>query len=130
MNNLTTIRAPRATEGPCQVLNEPLTFGPLAFNRFSDRCFPQKTPDFPPVSSNFLQAERTLKPRPARPFPESLRFETRTFETDIQDDRFFSTWSSLRIDQKTYEEIGPIIAWRASLWRDGQKLAEQESFLW
>ena len=54
----------------------------------------------------------------------------RTFETDVKADLFFSTWSSLRIDQKTYAEIGPIIAWRATLWRDDQQLAEQKSFLW
>ena len=54
----------------------------------------------------------------------------RVFETDLQPRRFFSSWGHLHLDKELYDEIGPIIAWRATLRRDGFVLADLESFLW
>ena len=58
------------------------------------------------------------------------RSQIRTFETDLQPRRFFSSWGQLHLNKQIYEEIGPILAWRATLRRDGAILAVQESFLW
>jgi hypothetical protein len=55
---------------------------------------------------------------------------SRIFETDVKPHRFFSSWGALHLDKKTYDEIGNIVAWRATLWRDGEQIAEQLSFLW
>ena len=43
---------------------------------------------------------------------------------------FFSSWSSLPISEQEYVEYGNITAWRASLWRGTELLAEEKSFLW
>lgn len=44
--------------------------------------------------------------------------------------RYWSRWSALRLDGKTFEEAGEVIAWRATLWDGDKLLAEQKSFLW
>jgi hypothetical protein len=44
--------------------------------------------------------------------------------------RFFSAWSGLLLEGQDYRDFGNIIAWRASLWRGDELLAEQKSFLW
>ena len=52
------------------------------------------------------------------------------FETEVLPERFFSTWARLRLDKEQTVALGTVVAWRASLWRDGELLAEQQSFLW
>ena len=52
------------------------------------------------------------------------------FEREVLPERFFSTWARLRLDKAQTEALGTVVAWRATLWRDGQLLAEQQSFLW
>jgi hypothetical protein len=42
----------------------------------------------------------------------------------------FSNWSAIKLDNKTYEQLGDIVSWRISLWEGGQLLAEEKSFLW
>lgn len=54
----------------------------------------------------------------------------RLFEVKVPREGFFSSWSSILLDKKTYAEIGSVIAWRASLWDGDTQLAAQESFLW
>lgn len=54
----------------------------------------------------------------------------RVFETTAKRQGVFSTWSPILIDKKTYAEIGTVIAWRATLWDGGTRVAEQQSFLW
>src|SRR5687768_14473704 len=53
-----------------------------------------------------------------------------TFEKEVLPARLFSTWGRIELDRATTESLGSVVAWRATLWRDGQLLAEQESFLW
>lgn len=55
---------------------------------------------------------------------------SRIFETDLQPRGVFSKWGRLQLDKQTYEEIGTVIAWRATLRRGGEIIASQESFLW
>ena len=52
------------------------------------------------------------------------------FEAEVLPARFFSTWGSITLDRAAHDALGSVVAWRATLWRDGQLLATQESFLW
>ncbi len=51
-------------------------------------------------------------------------------ERPVRPKRFFSSWSSLRLEGEEYQNFGQLLAWRVTLWRDDQLLAEQKSFLW
>jgi len=51
-------------------------------------------------------------------------------ERMVRPARLFHTWSSLILEGDQYKEFGRLIAWRASLWRGKDLLAEQKSFLW
>jgi hypothetical protein len=42
----------------------------------------------------------------------------------------FSNWSAIKLDNKTYEQLGDIVSWRISLWEGDRLLAEEKSFLW
>jgi hypothetical protein len=77
---------------------------------------------------------------PRKDGPVLLRIEARgsksglgnaqVFETEAMPARFFSTWRSIELDKAMHEALGSVVAWRATIWRDGQLLAEQKSFLW
>jgi hypothetical protein len=51
-------------------------------------------------------------------------------ERTVHPPRCFSAWSGLLLEGPAYRDFSTIIAWRASLWRGDQLLAEQKSFLW
>jgi hypothetical protein len=69
-----------------------------------------------------------------------LRVDVRTSERDptqplvlqkmVRPARFFSTWSSVPLEGEDFGEMGRLIAWRVTLWRGDELLAEQKSFLW
>lgn len=42
----------------------------------------------------------------------------------------FSQWTRVRLSDEDYERLGELVSWRATLWKDDQLLAEQQSFLW
>ncbi len=42
----------------------------------------------------------------------------------------FSNWTRVTLSPKDYEALGELTAWRASLWKDEELIAEQKSFLW
>jgi len=75
-----------------------------------------------------------------RESPLTLKLEVRTgkteigkvqvFETPVMPARWFTTWAKIHIDKETYHALGPVIAWRATLWDGPEKVAEQQSFLW
>jgi hypothetical protein len=52
------------------------------------------------------------------------------FEKEVLPARLFSTWGQIALDKAATEALGTVVAWRATIWRDGALLAEQESFLW
>jgi hypothetical protein len=72
--------------------------------------------------------------------PVLLRIEARgsksglgnaqVFETEVLPARWLSTWGRIALDRAATDALGTVVAWRATLWRDGQLLAEQQSFLW
>ena len=53
-----------------------------------------------------------------------------TFEKEMLPARWFSTWGQIALDKAAMESLGAVVAWRATIWRNGELLAEQESFLW
>ncbi len=70
--------------------------------------------------------------------PVTLRFEYRqsltnervfTFEHTIRDVREHNR-TSLHITGDSYHRHGRVVAWQASLWKDGQMLDSTRSFLW
>jgi hypothetical protein len=77
---------------------------------------------------------------PRKAGPVLLRVEARgsnsglgkaqVFEAKVLPARFFSTWRSIELNKVEHEALGSVVAWRATIWRDGQMLAEQKSFLW
>ena len=42
----------------------------------------------------------------------------------------FSQWTRIPIRGPDYEALGELLAWRVTLWKDDQQVAEQTSFLW
>jgi hypothetical protein len=44
--------------------------------------------------------------------------------------KFFSHWTSLKLEGADYKNFGAISCWRATLWSGDQMLGEQKSFLW
>jgi hypothetical protein len=43
---------------------------------------------------------------------------------------FFRRWTSLALGGADYNNLGELVAWRATLWSDDRLLGEQKSFLW
>jgi hypothetical protein len=53
----------------------------------------------------------------------------RTLETPVTPGTF-RQWTKLTLGGDDYKNFGSVVAWRATLWRDGTLLGEQKSFLW
>ena|SRR2546423_4670268 len=51
-------------------------------------------------------------------------------ERPAKRNHWYNRWSSLPLEGATYQQLGEVIAWRATLWEGNQLLAEQKSFLW
>jgi hypothetical protein len=51
-------------------------------------------------------------------------------ERPVERRPWYDRWSEVRLDDATYARLGRLIAWRVSLWRGPQMIAEQSSFLW
>jgi hypothetical protein len=51
-------------------------------------------------------------------------------ERTVRPSRLFSTWTSLPLEGSAYDDFGQMMAWRATLWRGEEMLAELKSFLW
>jgi len=51
-------------------------------------------------------------------------------ERPVRPRRWFSRWNSLLLEGDDYRQFGQVLAWRVSLWRGDQLLADQKSFLW
>ena len=74
----------------------------------------------------------------AGPNPLKLRIELRgtrpgeiqSLEQTVYNKGPFSRWSALIVQNEAYEELGDVVAWRATLWDGERMIAEQKSFLW
>ena len=61
---------------------------------------------------------------------ETNTLHTITIEQPVQKKGRFSHWSSIKIEGQNYKDLGPLVAWRVSLWEGGRELGARESFLW
>jgi hypothetical protein len=61
---------------------------------------------------------------------ESNTFHAMTIEQPVKKKGRFSNWSSIKVEGQNYKNLGPLVAWRLSLWEDGHELGALESFLW
>jgi hypothetical protein len=48
----------------------------------------------------------------------------------VQPAGFFNKWTELDLRGQDYKDFGEVTAWRVTLWRAEELLAEQKSFLW
>ncbi len=70
----------------------------------------------------------------------TLRLELRTSRIDpktpvvleqrVKGSGLAGAWSQLTLDRKRLEEMGDLVAWRATLWAGDEQLSEERSFLW
>ena len=51
-------------------------------------------------------------------------------EQAARPNHWYRRWSSVRVDGDSYQKVGEVIAWRATLWEGARLVAEQKSFLW
>ena len=58
-------------------------------------------------------------------FPHEL-----TLAQPVVRPKWFSRWTVFKIDQATYDQIGQVTAWRATLWEGDKMVGKQQSFLW
>jgi hypothetical protein len=61
---------------------------------------------------------------------ESNTLHAVTIEQPVKKKGRFSHWSSIKVEGQNYKYLGPLVAWRVSLWENGQELGALESFLW
>ena len=114
------------------------SLSPSLYERDAYQAFLRENPE--KASGLQFDINWKAKRRRASAGPLRLRIELRTsardlanplvVESDVRPNRFFSTWSSLRVPEKDYKSFGQLIAWRATLWEGEVLLAEERSFLW
>jgi hypothetical protein len=56
--------------------------------------------------------------------------EVITLERPVERRPWYDRWSRVALNEETFGRLGRLIAWRVSLWRGPQMIAEQRSFLW
>ena len=56
--------------------------------------------------------------------------EVITLEQPVERRPWYDRWSRVALDETTFGRLGRLIAWRVSLWRGPEMIAEQRSFLW
>jgi hypothetical protein len=108
---------------------------PSLFERDAYQVYLREHPELVASSRFDIQYKARRKDGPVR-----LRLELRgsktglgsakIFESEELPARWGSSWGRIALDKGTHEAVGSIIAWRASLWRGDEMIAEQQSFLW
>lgn len=53
-----------------------------------------------------------------------------TLEERVQRRPWFNRWSSITLNPEGLRAVGDVVAWRVTLWRGSQLMAEHRSFLW
>lgn len=61
---------------------------------------------------------------------EKGRPNRKTMEMKVASERSQSRWSALSVTGEEFKQFGSVVAWRVSLWQDGQLVAKYQSFLW
>jgi hypothetical protein len=57
-------------------------------------------------------------------------FKPLVIEQPVKSKGLFSRWTTISVEGETFKEMGAVMAWRVTLWKDGQQIGEQKSFLW
>jgi len=60
----------------------------------------------------------------------STTAEPLVLEQIVRRNHWYDRWTSLTLADESYQKVGEVIAWRATLWEGDKLLAEQKSFLW
>jgi hypothetical protein len=56
--------------------------------------------------------------------------EPLVLEQNVRRNHWYDRWTSLTLSGESFQKVGQVIAWRATLWDGDKLLAEQKSFLW
>jgi hypothetical protein len=80
-----------------------------------------KAPGVPNAAVTLRLEMRTSKKFDAKPLVK---------EQPVTSRGFFSRWSAITVQEEAFKEMGQLVAWRVTLWREGEQIAEQKSFLW
>ena len=107
---------------------------PSLYDRDAYQAVLRKNPD----KRSGLRFDIQWKANFAAPNPLKLRIELRgthpgemqSLEQTVHNKGPFSRWSALIVQNEAYEELGDVVAWRATLWDGERMIAEQKSFLW
>ena len=107
---------------------------PSLYDRDAYQAVLRKNPD----KRSGLRFDIQWKAKFAGPNPLKLRIELRgtspgemqSLEQTVHNKGPFSRWSALIVQNEAYEELGDVVAWRATLWDGDRMIAEQKSFLW
>jgi len=110
------------------------TLSPSLYERDAYQAFLRKNPD----QCSGLRFDIQWKTKRVAGNRLLLRVEIRgsqeakpvLLEQQVRPDRWYRSWSSLKLDGASYQKLGEVIAWRATLWEGDQLIAEQKSFLW
>ena len=60
----------------------------------------------------------------------STTAEPLVLEQIVRRNHWYDRWTSLTLADESYQKVGEVIAWRATLWEGDKLLAERKSFLW
>ena len=60
----------------------------------------------------------------------STTAEPLVLEQIVRRNHWYERWTSLTLANESYQKVGEVIAWRATLWEGDKLLAERKSFLW
>ena len=60
----------------------------------------------------------------------STTAEPLVLEQIVRRNHWYDRWTSLTLANESYQKVGEVIAWRATLWEGDKLLAERKSFLW
>lgn len=53
-----------------------------------------------------------------------------TVEKPLKKETFWGNWTTVYYTGENFKQLGKLLAWRVTLWRNGDILSEQKSFLW
>ena len=110
------------------------TLSPSLYERDAYQAFLRKNPD----KCSGLRFDVQWKVKAADWSQLRLRVEIRgskeskplVLDQPARRNHWYSRWSSLTFDGESYQKVGDVISWRATLWEGDKLLAEQKSFLW
>ena len=114
------------------------TLSPSLYERDAYQVYLREHPDLVAAMRFDIQWKADMDPET----PLTLQIEIRTSRRDLTDPLrlsksvvprrflFKRRWTALQIPRQQFNELGKILAWRVSLWRGGEVVAEQRSFLW